>query len=55
MPQGYDTVLSEDGGNLSQGQRQLLCIARVMLCNPAMLILDEAKMCIRDRSDTDLR
>lgn len=42
MPQGYDTVISEDGGNLSQGQKQLLCIARVMLCLPPMLILDEA-------------
>ncbi len=42
MPQGYDTVISEDGGSLSQGQKQLLCIARVMLCLPPMLILDEA-------------
>ncbi|MGN0550621.1 MAG: ABC transporter ATP-binding protein [Acutalibacteraceae bacterium] len=42
MENGYDTVISEDGGNLSQGQKQLLCIARVMLCNPPMLILDEA-------------
>lgn len=42
MPQGYDTVITEDGGNLSQGQKQLLCIARVMLMEPAMLILDEA-------------
>ena len=42
MPQGYDTVINEDGGNLSQGQKQLLCIARVMLCLPSMLILDEA-------------
>ena len=42
MPQGYDTVISEGGGNLSQGQKQLLCIARVMLCLPPMLILDEA-------------
>ena len=42
LPQGYDTVISEDGGNLSQGQRQLLCIARVMLVDPPMLILDEA-------------
>ena len=42
MPEGYDTVISEDGGNLSQGQKQLLCIARVMLCLPPMLILDEA-------------
>ena len=42
MPNGYDTVIAEDGGNLSQGQKQLLCIARVMLVNPPMLILDEA-------------
>lgn len=42
MENGYDTVISEDGSNLSQGQKQLLCIARVMLCNPPMLILDEA-------------
>lgn len=42
MSDGYDTVISEDGGNLSQGQKQLLCIARVMLCLPPMLILDEA-------------
>ena len=42
LPQGYDTVIGEDGGGLSQGQKQLLCIARVMLCRPRMLILDEA-------------
>lgn len=42
LPQGYDTVIGEDGGNISQGQKQLLCIARVMLCLPPMLILDEA-------------
>ena len=42
MPDGYDTVISEDGGNLSQGQKQLLCISRIMLCLPPMLILDEA-------------
>ena len=42
MPEGYDTVISEGGGNLSQGQKQLLCIARIMLCLPPMLILDEA-------------
>ena len=42
LPEGYDTVITEDGGNLSQGQKQLLCIARVMLLDPPMLILDEA-------------
>ena len=42
LPEGYDTVIAEDGGNISQGQKQLLCIARVMLCLPPMLILDEA-------------
>lgn len=42
LPEGYDTVITEDGGNLSQGQKQLLCITRVMLCLPPMLILDEA-------------
>ena len=49
MPQGYDTVIAEDGGNLSQGQKQLLCIARVMLCLPPMLILDEATSSIDTR------
>ena len=42
MPEGYDTIITEGGGNLSQGQKQLLCIARIMLCLPPMLILDEA-------------
>ena len=42
MSDGYNTVISEDGGNLSQGQKQLLCIARAMLTNPSILILDEA-------------
>ena len=42
MPEGYHTVITEGGGNLSQGQKQLLCIARIMLCQPPMLILDEA-------------
>lgn len=51
MPDGYDTVLSEDGGNLSQGQKQLLCIARVMLCLPPMLILDEATSSIDTRTE----
>ena len=51
MPQSYDTVISEDGGNLSQGQKQLLCIARVMLCLPPMLILDEATSSIDTRTE----
>lgn len=51
MPKGYDTMISEDGGNLSQGQKQLLCIARVMLCLPPMLILDEATSSIDTRTE----
>ena len=51
LPQGYDTVISEDGGNLSQGQKQLLCIARVMLTKPPMLILDEATSSIDTRTE----
>ncbi|MCI9272421.1 MAG: ABC transporter ATP-binding protein [Clostridiales bacterium] len=51
LPDGYDTVISEDGGNLSQGQKQLLCIARVMLCDPPMLILDEATSSIDTRTE----
>ena len=51
LPKGYDTVLSEDGGNLSQGQKQLLCIARVMLMDPAILILDEATSSIDTRTE----
>ncbi len=51
MPQGYDTAITEDGGNLSQGQKQLLCIARVMLCLPPMLILDEATSSIDTRTE----
>lgn len=51
MPKGYDTVISEDGGNLSQGQQQLLCIARVMLNLPPMLILDEATSSIDTRTE----
>ncbi|MBQ8306366.1 MAG: ABC transporter ATP-binding protein [Blautia sp.] len=51
MPEGYDTLISEDGGNISQGQRQLLCIARVMLLKPAMLILDEATSSIDTRTE----
>ena len=51
LPNGYDTVIGEDGGNLSQGQKQLLCIARVMLCMPPMLILDEATSSIDTRTE----
>lgn len=51
MPKGYDTMITEDGGNLSQGQKQLLCIARVMLCDPPMLILDEATSSIDTRTE----
>jgi len=51
LPKGYDTVISEDGGSLSQGQKQLLCIARVMLCLPPMLILDEATSSIDTRTE----
>ena len=51
MPKGYDTVIGEDGGSLSQGQKQLLCIARVMLCLPPMLILDEATSSIDTRTE----
>lgn len=51
LPEGYDTVITEDGGNLSQGQKQLLCITRVMLCLPPMLILDEATSSIDTRTE----
>ena len=51
LPQGYDTVITEDGGGLSQGQKQLLCITRVMLCLPPMLILDEATSSIDTRTE----
>lgn len=51
LPQGYDTVITEDGGNLSQGQKQLLCITRVMLLMPPMLILDEATSSIDTRTE----
>ena len=51
LPQGYDTVIGEDGGSLSQGQKQLLCIARIMLCHPPMLILDEATSSIDTRTE----
>ncbi len=55
MPDGYDTVLAEDGGSLSQGQKQLLCIARVMLCLPPMLILDEATSSIDTRTELKIQ
>ena len=51
LPKGYDTVIAEDGGNISQGQKQLLCIARVMLMHPPMLILDEATSSIDTRTE----
>ena len=51
LPKGYDTMITEDGGNLSQGQKQLLCITRVMLCLPPMLILDEATSSIDTRTE----
>lgn len=51
LPQGYDTYITEDAGNLSQGQKQLLCIARIMLCMPPMLILDEATSSIDTRTE----
>ena len=55
LPEGYDTVIAEDGGNLSQGQKQLLCIARVMLCLPPMLILDEATSSIDTRTEIQIQ
>lgn len=55
MSNGYDTIISEDGGNLSQGQKQLLCIARVMLCLPPMLILDEATSSIDTRTEIKIQ
>lgn len=55
LPQGYDTVLAEDGGNLSQGQKQLLCITRIMLCLPPMLILDEATSSIDTRTELKIQ
>ena len=55
MPEGYDTILGEDGGMLSQGQKQLLCIARVMLCLPPMLILDEATSSIDTRTELKIQ
>jgi len=55
LPNGYDTYITEDGGNLSQGQKQLLCIARVMLCLPPMLILDEATSSIDTRTEMKIQ
>ena len=55
LPKGYDTVIAEDGGNISQGQKQLLCIARVMLCLPPMLILDEATSSIDTRTEVRIQ
>ena len=55
LSDGYDTVITEDGGNLSQGQKQLLCITRVMLCLPPMLILDEATSSIDTRTEMKIQ
>lgn len=55
LPEGYDTIITENGGNLSQGQKQLLCIARVMLCLPPMLILDEATSSIDTRTEIKIQ
>ena len=55
LPKGYDTVIAEDGGSLSQGQKQLLCIARIMLCLPPMLILDEATSSIDTRTEIKIQ
>lgn len=55
LPNGYDTVIGEDGGSLSQGQKQLLCITRVMLCHPSMLILDEATSSIDTRTEIKIQ
>ena len=55
LPQGYETVIGESGGNLSQGQKQLLCIARVMLCLPPMLFLDEATSSIDTRTEARIQ
>ena len=55
LPEGYNTVITEDGGSLSQGQKQLLCIARVMLCLPPMLILDEATSSIDTRTELKIQ
>ena len=55
LPKGYDTFITEDGGGLSQGQKQLLCITRVMLCPPPMLILDEATSSIDTRTEIKIQ
>ena len=55
LPNGYDTVIGEDGGSLSQGQKQLLCITRLMLCKPPMLILDEATSSIDTRTEIKIQ
>ena len=55
LPEGYNTVIAEDGGNISQGQKQLLCIARVMLCLPPMLILDEATSSVDTRTEQQIQ
>ena len=55
LPNSYDTVIGEDGGSLSQGQKQLLCITRVMLCLPPMLILDEATSSIDTRTEIKIQ
>ena len=55
LPQGYDTVISDDGGDFSQGQKQLLCIARVMMGQPNMLILDEATSSIDTRTELKIQ
>ncbi|MEA5146543.1 MAG: ATP-binding cassette domain-containing protein, partial [Candidatus Limiplasma sp.] len=55
LPQGYDTLIGEEGGGLSQGQKQLLCIARVMLSQPPMLILDEATSSIDTRTEMKIQ
>lgn len=55
LPQGYDTVLTDDGGNLSQGQRQLLAIARTILADPAILILDEATSSVDTRTEVHIQ
>lgn len=55
LPQGYQTLVGEGGGALSQGQRQLLCIARVMMCDPAALLLDEATSSIDTRTELQVQ